>query len=310
MRIMSKIRKAIHYLRHNRVQFLDSCLLKFGFLFSDRLFLSLRYRLLFGKWIDWNNPTTYNEKLQWLKIYNRRQEYTNLVDKYEVKKYVEDLVGSDYIIPTLGIWDKFDDIDFDALPNQFVLKTTNGGGGTGVVICKDKKSFNIDSAKIKIEKSLKHNLYNILREWPYKDIKPRIIAEAYICDDVHPVPIDYKFYCFNGQPQIVAIATERAIKTCFDYYDMSFNHLEFTQGGPNSSKAISKPLSFDKMISLASVLSHNLPHVRIDLYEIHERIYFGEFTFFDSSGFARFNPENWDFVMGSWIKLPNPKIDA
>lgn len=305
---MSKIRKAIHYLLHNRVQLLDSCLLRAGFLFSDKLFLTLRYRLIFGKWIDWNNPSTYNEKLQWLKIYNRRQEYTKLVDKYDVKEYVEKVIGTKYVIPTLGVWDKFEDINFDSLPNQFVLKTTNGGGGTGVVICKDKKSFDKTAAKMKIEKSLKHNLYTLLREWPYKDIKPRIIAEEFICDDVHPVPIDYKFYCFNGQPKVVAIATERTIKTCFDYYDMAFNHLEFTQGGPNSSKSISKPIALDEMVALASVLSHNLPHVRIDLYEIRGRIYFGEFTFFDSSGFAKFDPEEWDSVMGSWIDLPDSSV--
>ena len=307
--IKNKIQKAIYYMLHNRRQFLDSCLLNLSFLFPDKLYLSLRFRLIFGKWIDWENPSTYNEKLQWLKLYNRKSEYTLLVDKSEVKQFVSSTIGSEYVIPTLGIWNEFDDIDFNSLPNQFVIKTTHGGGGTGVVICHDKKTLDKAKAKSKIQKSLKHNIYTTLREWPYKDVTPRVLVEEYISDERKSLPVDYKFYCFNGEPKILAVATEREIKTCFDYYDMSFNHLPFTQGGQNSLKELSKPETMDSMIEIARKLSQNIPHVRIDMYEVHGQIYFGEFTFFDSSGFAKFEPESWDTTLGSWIVLPHGRED-
>ena len=289
---------------YNRSQFWDSCITNLNFMFPDKLYLQLKYRLTTGKWINWDNPQSFNEKLQWLKVYNRRREYTTMVDKYEVKRYVSNLIGEEYVIPLLGVWDRFDDINFDLLPDQFVLKTTHSGGSTGVIICKDKKMFDIQKAKATIASSLKTNVYKTLREWPYKDVKPRIIAEAYMSDGVRSVLLDYKFFCFNGEPKVMLVATGRDESVCFDYFDMEFNHLPFQQGGPNSSHSISKPDNFDEMIALVRILVKDIPHVRLDLYDVNGKIYFGEFTFFDSSGMANFEPVEWDYILGSYIKLP------
>lgn len=304
---MGKFKKAVEYLLHDRVRFFDTLVVKLGFLFSDKLYLSLRYRLKMGKWINWKNPVTYNEKLQWLKVYNRRDEYTTMVDKYLVKEHVRDLIGDEHVIPTLGVWDKVEDIDFDQLPDQFVLKTTHSGGNTGVVICRDKKSFDREEAKSKLSKSLKNDIYVSFREWPYKNVRPRIIAEKFMSDNIHPDLLDYKFYCFDGVPKVLVVATGRNVNLCFDYYDMDFNHLPFRQGGPNASCPVEKPRNLDKMIELAAALSKGIPHVRIDLFDVGSRIYFGEYTFFDSSGMAKFDPEEWDYNFGGFIRLPGSK---
>lgn len=281
----------------------------------DRQYLKWMFRLRMGYKLNLDNPQTFSEKLQWLKLYNRKPEYTKMVDKYEAKKYVASIIGEEYIIPTLGVWDKFEDIDFDALPNQFVLKTTHGGGNTGVVICKDKSSFDKAKAKQKLEKSLKSDIYRSLKEWPYKNVKKRIIAETYLSEEITPENptgdlVDYKFYSFNGETKAIVIATERHTKTgvCFDYFDKDFNHLPFQQGGPNSKKCINKPMCYEEMWNIACKLSEGLPHIRVDLYCIKEHIYFGELTFFDASGFAKFTPEEWDYKFGEWIKLPNKTL--
>lgn len=304
---MGKLKKAVEYLLHDRVRFFDTLVVKLGFLFSDKVYLSLRYRLKMGRWINWKNPVTYNEKLQWLKVYNRRDEYTRMVDKHDVKDHVSSLIGDEYVIPTLAVWDSVDDIDFDLLPDQFVLKTTHSGGNTGVVICKDKKSFDREAAKAKLSRSLKHDIYASFREWPYKNVRPRIIAEKYMTDNIHPDLLDYKFYCFDGVPKVLVVATGRNVDLCFDYYDMDFNHLPFSQGGPNSTSPVERPRNLDKMIELAAVLSAGMPHVRIDLFDVGSRVYFGEYTFFDSSGMAKFDPEEWDYNFGGYIKLPGCK---
>lgn len=301
---MASIERGIKYLLTNRAQFLDSIVKNYFSFLPDKIYLSLRFRLKMGKWINWKNPFTYNEKLQWLKVYNRRKEYSKLVDKYEVKEYVRSVVGDEYVIPTLKVWDNADDIDITNLPNQFVLKTTHSGGNTGVVICKDKGKFDLEAAKQKLRASLSHNIYKGWREWPYKDVKPRIIAETYMFDNIHDSLLDYKFYCFDGDPKVMVIATGRNENLCFDYFDMDFNHLPFEQGGPNSPNIIDKPQNMEKMIELVKTLSKGIPHVRMDLYEVNSQIYFGEYTFFDSSGMAKFNPVEWDFKFGSYIQLP------
>lgn len=289
-----------------------SILSRFAPIIPDKQYLKWRFRLEMGYKLNLDNPKTFNEKLQWLKLFNRKPEYTQMVDKFAVKEYVANIIGDEYIIPTLGVWDRFDDIDFDKLPNQFVLKTTHGGGGGGVVICKDKTTFNKESAKSKLDKSLKTCIYRSLREWPYKNVKKRIIAETYLTEDIsidNPSGdlVDYKFYCFNGETKAVVIATERHSQTgvCFDYFDKEFNHLPFEQGGPNSKNVVNKPKLYEEMWDIADRLSEGLPHVRVDLYCIKGHIYFGELTFFDASGFAKFKPAEWDYKFGEWIKLPN-----
>jgi len=301
---MASILRGIKYLLTNRRQFLDSVVKNYLSFLPDKIYLSLRFRLKMGKWINWKNPLTYNEKLQWLKVYNRRKEYCSLVDKYEVKEYVRSIIGDDYVIPTLGVWDNAEDIDITSLPDQFVLKTTHSGGNTGVVICKDKSNFDLDAARQKLRASLSQSIYNGLREWPYKDVKPRIMAEAYMSDNIHDTLLDYKFYCFDGEPKVMVIATGRNENLCFDYFDMNFNHLPFEQGGPNSQKSIAKPQNMEKMVELATTLSKGMPHVRMDFYEVNSQVYFGEYTFFDSSGMAKFNPVEWDYIFGGYIVLP------
>ncbi len=308
---MNKFQKLIKYLFTEPDRFLLGILARIAPIVPDKQYLKWRFRLQMGYKLNLDNPQTFSEKLQWLKLYNRKPEYTQMVDKYEAKKYVASIIGKEYIIPTLGVWDKFDDIDFDKLPDQFVLKTTHGGGNTGVVICKDKSTLDRDATKKKLKRSLKSDIYKSLKEWPYKNVKKRIIAETYLSEEITPENptgdiIDYKFFCFNGEAKAVLIATERHSTTgvCFDYFDKDFNHYPFEQGGPNSKKGIKKPQCLDEMWEIANKLSKGIPHVRVDLYCINGHIYFGELTFFDSSGLAEFTPDEWNYKFGEWITLP------
>ena len=274
----------------------------------DYIYLKMLYKHRTGKKLNLKKPTTYNEKLQWLKLYDRKPEYTRMVDKYEAKKYVADKIGKEYIIPTLGVWDSFDDIDFNQLPNQFVLKCTHDSGG--LVIVQDKESFDIDLARNKIEKSLKSNYYLRGREWPYKNVKPRIIAEKYMKEESNHELMDYKFMCFNGKVKCTFVCSERfansGLKVTF--FDRDWNVMPFERHYPKSSKTISKPQNYEKMICLAEQLSKNIPFVRVDFYEVLGEIYFGELTFFPGNGLEEFYPEKWDAILGDWIKLPNKQI--
>lgn len=271
---------------------------------SDETYLKIAFRSLMGKKLNLKNPQTFNEKLQWLKLHDRKPIYTTMVDKYEAKKYVAGIIGEQYIIPTLGIWNKFEDIDFDKLPNQFVLKCTHDSGG--LVICRDKSKFDVQATKKKITRSLKRNYFWQGREWPYKDVKPRIIAEKYM-EDMNTNDLkDYKFFCFDGEPKILFIATDRANpneETKFDFYDINYKHLDFTNGHPNAIKEPQKPIKFEEMVTLAGKLSQNIPLLRVDFYEISGKVYFGELTFSHWSGFVPFKPEEWDKILGAWIHL-------
>ena len=277
---------------------------------SDKMYLSIAFRIRMGKKLNLSNPKTYSEKLQWLKLYDRRPEYTAMVDKYKAKKFATNIIGKEYIIPTLGIWNQFDDIEFDKLPNKFVLKCTHDSGG--LVICKDKKKLNINVAKNKINKCLKHNFFYAQREWPYKNVKPRIIAEAYMEDANDHELRDYKFFCFDGKVKALFIATNRGTEneeTKFDFFDENFNHLDFRNGHPNAKNLPHKPKNFELMKDLASKLSKGIPQVRVDLYEVNGKVYFGEMTFFHWSGMIPFEPEKWDYKFGSWINLPSKRMN-
>lgn len=282
----------------------------FGTWLPDSLYLKIMFRLKMGYKLNLKNPQTFNEKLQWLKLYNRKPEYTRMVDKSEAKTVAENILGKGYVIPTLGVWNKFEEIDFNSLPDSFVLKTTNGGGGGGVIICRDKSKLNLASAAERLKSSLKANIYRHLKEWPYKNVKPRIIAEKFMVDESGELR-DYKFYCFNGEPKVFLVASERfsGHRTYFDYFDMEGNHLPFTQGGMNNPVTPELPSTFVEMKQVAMKLSHGLPHVRIDLYSVDEKVYFGEFTFFDSSGFEKFTPREWDNIFGGWIILPSNSVE-
>lgn len=258
-----------------------------------------------GYELNLQNPQTYNEKLQWMKLYDHNLLYTKLVDKYEVKHYVSDTIGSQYIIPTIGVWNKVHDIDFEKLPNQFVLKCTHDSGG--LVICKDKNSFDTSKAKKILKKSLKRNFYYMGFEWPYKDVKPRIIAETYMEDSKTKELRDYKFFCFNGVVKALFIATERQKEgedVKFDFFDANFNHLPFRQGHENAEEVPEKPICFEEMKRLASILSKNMPQVRVDFYEVDGKVYFGEMTFFHHGGWTPFEPSKWDNIFGAWLILP------
>jgi hypothetical protein len=289
--------------RDPRGAFVEMFRLTIGRFLSDKAFLKVVFLIYMGERLDIKNPQTYNAKLQWMKLYDRNPLYISLVDKYEVRKYVESAIGSKYLIPCLGVWDCFDDIDFDGLPSRFVLKCTHDSGG--LVICLDKNKFDKVAAKARIETCLKHNYYNHLREWPYKDIKPRIIAETYMVDESGVELKDYKFFCFDGEVKAMFIASDRQIgETKFDFYDKDFNHLPFTQGHPNSEKALKMPDGYEDMVEISQMLSKGLAHVRVDLYNINGCIYFGELTLTHYSGLVPFVPREWDVTFGSWLHLP------
>lgn len=274
---------------------------------ADAKYLKKLYKLRMKKPLNLDNPQTYNEKLQWLKLYDRKPEYTEMVDKYAVKDYVAKKLGEEYLIPTLGVWESFDDIDFDKLPNQFVLKCTHDSGG--LVICTDKSKLDMNKTKKKIEKCFKRNYFYNTREWPYKNVKPRIIAEEYMVDESGYELKDYKIFTFNGEAKLMFIATDRSAdtETCFDFFDKDFNHLPFRNGHPNSTKEIKKPENYEEMFRLAEILGKDMPQARIDFYNINGKIYFGEITLFHWSGTQPFDPPEWDKTLGDWIKLPEKK---
>lgn len=271
---------------------------------SDEEYLSRKYQLYFGQKLDLQNPQTFNEKLQWLKLYNRKPEYTVMVDKYKVREYIAQELGEEYLIPLLGVWDNPDEIDFDALPNQFVLKC-NHNSGLGMCICKDKSELDISKVKVELRKGLKQDYYLTGREWPYKDVPRKIIAEKYM-EDVSGDLKDYKFYCFNGEMKFVMINSDRNISrpTRADYFDRDFNWLDFTWGYSHAEVHPKKPEQFEKMVAIVEKLAKGLPHIRVDLYDCNGKIYFGELTFFDGSGFDKIEPLEWDYKIGKLLKLP------
>ena len=271
---------------------------------SDKYYLKMLFPLRTGYKLDLDNPQTYNAKLQWLKLNYRRDEMTKMVDKYEAKEFAREIIGDEYIIENYGIWNSFNEIDFNILPNQFVLKTTHDQGG--VILVRDKSVLDQKMAQRKLEKHLKRKHYYLGREWPYKNVKPRILAEKFLSYDNKTRPNDYKLYCFNGEPKVLLIATDReTLKPKFNYFDLDFKPIDLQQGGERNSEIFLKPSCFFKMINLAKLLSKGLPHVRVDFYCIGESVYFGEMTFFDSGGMAKFYPEKWDKIWGSWIDLGN-----
>lgn len=267
-------------------------------------FLKIKYRVSFGKELNLDAPETYTEKLQWLKLYDHRSEYTTMVDKYEVKQYVADKIGEQYVIPLLGVWDDVEEIEFDSLPEQFVLKTTHDSGA--IVICKEKKTFDIQQAQKKLAYYLKRRYYDCNREWPYKNVKPRIIAEEYMEDSTYKELRDYKFFTFGGVPKVLYIVQGRGTgePTVADFFDMDFKHLPFTIDHDMADTPPQKPSCFEEMKRLAAILSKGTPQLRVDFYEVDGRVYFGEMTFFHCSGLERFHPEEWDKIFGDWVDLP------
>lgn len=273
---------------------------------SDEKYLKLIYLYYIGKGLNLKRPRTFNEKLQWLKLYYRNPLYPKLVDKATVKSWVEGIIGIEYIIPTIGVWDRFEDIDFDTLPRSFVLKTTHGGGGDGVVICKDKNTLNIEKAKKKLLRDLKTNIAEYYKEWPYKTVHPRLLAEELISISDGSELLDFKLLCFNGRVKCSFVGSNRfgegGVHTT--YYDRDWNRLPFERSKSAEKSGIPKPENYELMVQLAEKLSKDFPFVRVDLYEANGKVYFGEVTFFPGSGLLAFQPNKWDEIIGSWLTLP------
>ena len=307
---MSKINTAIRQLRTDRGEFMASIISNFFRWLPDATYLKLLYRFRMGHRLDLKNPETFTEKLQWLKLYNRKPEYTKMVDKDAVKEYVANIIGEEYIIPTLGVWDKPEDIDWGSLPNQFVLKTTHGGGGGGVVICKDKTTFDKTTAIAKLKESMASDIYSGLREWPYKNVPKRIIAEKFMAPEKSPAPKDlpdYKFFCFNGEPKYCQVIRDRHTKETIDFYDMDWNHMPFVGLNPvarNGLTPVARPGNLDEMKEICRKLADSKSFVRVDLYVIDDKTYFGELTLYPASGMGVFTPSEWNDKLGDWLTLP------
>lgn len=275
---------------------------------DDRKFIECKWRFTMSYPLNLDAPISYNEKQNWLKLYDRKPEYTMMVDKYLVKSYVAKIIGEEYIIPTLGVWDTPDEIDFSTLPNQFVLKC-NHNSGKGMFICKDKSSLSqkdINGVRANLRIGLSEDYYKNNREWPYKNVSRKILAEQFMEDEQTKELRDYKFFCFDGEVKCLFIATNRGKgehETFFDFYDSDFNHLEVKNGHPNATVKPKKPDHFDEMKQIASRLSKGFPSIRVDLYEVNGKVYFGELTFTHWGGFTPFEPQEWDFIFGSWIHL-------
>lgn len=301
-------------------------------LLPDKLWLSYYFKKCTGYKMNWKNPKTFNQKLQWLKVYNRKPIYTTMVDKYEAKKYVADIIGEEYIIPTLRVWDHFDEIDFDTLPDQFVLKCTHDSGG--VLIVRDKSTFDKAAARKMFRIALNRNNYSVNREWPYKDVKPRIIAEAYIeCtgkEEKHSTAetvtcnqlqnkyglLDYKFLCFNGVVRLLFLdigvignGVHHAENYYRNIYDREGNEMPFRETREHYPKPVDLPDNFKEMVKIAEKLSEGIACLRVDLYRLDSgEIKVGELTFFHGSGMSNvFIPEEWDRTLGDWLTLPEKK---
>lgn len=307
---MNAIREIFNTLLHERGKVGLFFLQRFQTVLPDKAHVKLYYKFSMGKKLNLKNPQTFTEKLQWLKLYDHNPLYTTLVDKYAVKPWVAERIGRQYVIPTIGVWDGFDDIDFGKLPNQFVLKTTHGGGNIGVVICKNKETFDKAAAKEKLEKSMKISAYETVREWPYKNVPRRIIAEEYLepSPETNDLP-DYKFFCFNGEPRYCQVISGRNTKKSIDFFDKDWNHQPFREPCkyPNADIEPAKPNCLNEMWQLAAKLAEGKAFSRIDFYEVQGKVLFGEVTFFPTSGLGVFEPIEYDAILGKMIHLPIDK---
>lgn len=273
----------------------------------DRQYLEWIYRLRLHKKLHLDNPRTFTEKLQWLKLYYRKPELTLMVDKVKAKEYVAERIGSKYIIPTYGVWDNPDEIDFDKLPNQFVLKCNHDSAD--IVICKDKNSLDIHSVREKLRRGLKRNYYKLSREWAYKDVPRKILAEKYMTDESGTELKDYKVFNFNGEPHFIEVDFDRFTEHKRNMYDKDWNRIDMELEFPSDkNKEIARPTSLEEMLDLARKLSKGLPHLRSDFYCINGKLYFGELTLYHGAGFERFRPEEWDRRLGDLLVLPRSYV--
>lgn len=271
---------------------------------DDVTYIKWRWKAYMDYPLNLEDPKTFNEKLQWIKLHDRQPVYSKMVDKYEAKKYVADIIGEEHIIPTLRLYNRVEDIDFDELPQQFVLKCTHDSGG--IVICKDKSLLDRDAAIRKLLHGLRKNYYYQNREWPYKNVRPRIIAEQYMNNNGQDLD-DYKVHNFNGEPKVILVCSDRYKESGLaeDFYSCEWLHLDMSRPGlRHSAEVQEKPAELDEMLELAKKLSKDIPFVRTDFYIINHQVYFGEMTFFPACGMKPFVPREWDYKLGSYITLP------
>lgn len=301
MQILQKIRKLTFYRVFAHFAY------KYEFQkLSDTVYLKWMYRGETGRKLNLKEPKRYTEILQWMKMYDHNPLYTTMVDKNAAKKWAADIIGQEHIIPTIGVWDCFDDIDIASLPERFVLKCTHDSHSA--MVCTDKNQFNFSEAKNLLERALKREYFYEGRQWPYKNVPPRIIAEKYIENDATGDLRDYKFFTFNGEPRVMYIATGRGTGETFgDFFDMDFNHLDLSIDHRTAPICPEKPLRFEEMKQAARALARGTPQVRVDFYEANGQFYFGEMTFFHCGGFVSFHPDEWDEKFGSWIQLPRQR---
>jgi hypothetical protein len=306
---MGRVKTVLRLIKNEPKSFFYALFYKLSKVLPETWYLRILFRLRLGYSLNLNQPKTFNEKLNWLKLFNRKPEYTIMVDKYAVKKYVEDKIGARYIVPLYGVWNSAGSIDWDSLPKKFVLKTTPNRCYN--MICRDKAVLDKESAVFNMNNSLRKNLFDALGEWPYKNVRPRIIAEKLLegkKDGEGNKPlIDYKFWCFNGKPTYMYFSIKG--DGCYEnFYDMDFNIVDINHGWPRHQPEFTKPASWDEMKQIASALSEGIPFIRVDFYEVDDKPYFGELTFFDWAGLRPFDSYETDLELGSLIVLPNNRI--
>lgn len=309
---MNKIKKLFRLLFTDPLELMLRVMEKSWFPISDEKYLKIWYKHATGEDLNLENPKTYNDKLNWLKLYDHKPIYTTMVDKHSVKEYVSSILGPEYVVPLLGVWDRPEDIEWEKLPKEFVLKVTHGGGNSGVVVCRDKEKLDKKAVIHKLSRcmTIDGSLGN--KEWPYKNVVRRVIAEEFKEDSKTKELRDYKFFCFNGEPKVLFVASGRGTRPepNFDFFDMNYNRLDMKSYHPVSApnEIPEKPVCFEEMKRIAAKLSEGLPQVRLDLYEIDGHVYFGEFTFFHWAGNGFFEPREWDTIFGNWIQLPEKTV--
>lgn len=298
--------RIVRYFKEDNFRFAINNSLGFYKRMPDDKYIKLMFRSIMGYELPLENPKTFNEKLQWIKLYDRNPQYTIMADKVKAKEYVSELLGDSLIIPTLGVWDRADIIDFSSLPKQFVLKC-NHNSGLGMTICTDKDKLDIKKTISDARRGLKQNYYMYGREWAYKDIPRRIFAEKYMIDKKEGELRDYKFFCFGGKCKFFKIDFDRFTEHHANYFDLNRNLLTLGEVicPPKPDKKLRIPDTIDKMVEYAEILSKNHPFLRVDFYDVDGHIYFGEMTFYPSSGFGPFTEEKWDRILGDMLQLPN-----
>ena len=297
---MNKLKKLFYCLFNDRRTIKIVLLYKFAKFYSDEKFLKKLFKLRMGYELNLDNPQTFNQKLNWLKLYDRKSEYTIMADKYAVKKYIAETIGEEYVVPYYGVWERYEDIDFDKLPSQFVLKANHDS--SGATICKDKQAIDHKHLQKHFNKLLRRNYFYHLREWPYKNMKPLIIAEELLVDKTFERLRDYKFWCFNGVP-IYMYCTVKGGEVFENFYDMDFSPVKINHGFKRHEPEFDKPMCFDEMKNLAQKLSKDIPFVRVDFFEVNGKLYFGEFTFYDWGGMKPFGSMQQDLELGTLINI-------